>query len=178
MRRLYVAPKDVHTAMRENFSTHITTHWLALCVSSDPAVLSAWVAKGSPVVISTEFRSEFAQDRWENHPYVTVLPDPVYSGTDTLTSALAAPENKLNLKWATGVSRNTVSTPLNGGVGDVGETSGMGSTMKQGSEAPEVIDGMECLVTSGLGIEMTDTVIVVHAKLAVVHPAFRLRAIR
>jgi hypothetical protein len=96
MRRLYTAPKQVYDDHRHRFSTHMTTHWLALCKDSEPDTLAAWRAAGSPVVITTEFLSEGPQEHWESHPQVTVMPHPVWEGKHPLTHTRDMPENEGN----------------------------------------------------------------------------------
>lgn len=181
MKRLYVAPLDVfleHAKMGV-FPALMTTHWMALM---DPALegdQARWEADGKPVVLVTEIASESAQDTWENHPRVTVLPDPVFDGSAPISDATEMPENTNTLKMAVRPVRRMASAAHGLTMAASVAPAGWGSSQDEPVEAPvqDVCEGVASLVApTNLGVELTDTVVDVHKKLALVHPAFKLRS--
>lgn len=162
MRRLYVLPKEVHDSHAEVYSTHLTTHWLALCPTGLKDDVDAWRAAGSPVVVSTEFLGEFNQDRYECHPLVTVMPHPIWYGKEPITVARELPENASNELWGQSitlqrgvVARNRTATP------SIGQS-----------------DGIDHLVDAGLGVGHSHTIVQAHRVLSGTHPGFRLSSIK
>jgi hypothetical protein len=184
MRRLYIASLDIvhEHAMLGIFPSTITTHWLALYDPAVPGDEDRWKASGCPVVLTTDITGEYQQDLWENHPGVTVLPDPVWDGTMPIADATEMPENA-NTPSVTPVDGQTgsekVQTPVGfRGVGEAGGTRKVGYMLDAATDAPTVTvcEGVEHLVAANLGVQTTDTVVDVHRKLMTVHPAFKLRS--
>lgn len=175
MRRLYVVAMAVMQEHRQLFPTHLTTHWLSLYDPATPGDRDRWVSAGSPVVVSTEFTKEWPESKWEDHPAVTVLPHPVWYGHEPLTVARLMPEN---MTGGQAISEKLISTPVNRGIGALREAAGQGNIQNGEEEAKIGHDGIDHLTNSGLGILPTDSVVILHRKLAVLHPGFRLRAIK
>ena len=100
MRSLYIATMAAYEAHRPEFSTHKTTHWMALYDPTVPGDEQRWEAAGKPVAVSTEHKDEGVQDRWEANPEVHVLPDPVFEGLKPIAESgkmLANRDNTHNL---------------------------------------------------------------------------------
>lgn len=172
MRRLYVAPLDVHMA-HSHIRPASMTYWMALYNPATPGAAEAWEAAGKPVVITMHFQSGRHQDLWEDNPAVTVLPHPVYSPGQPILTLQTTPESKSRVL---GGQTPTQDASLPVGLGGVGALRGTGKLGYQPNGDPDALsDGVSHLILSGLGVCGSDTVHDVHEKLSAWHPGFKLR---
>lgn len=92
MRRLYVAPLQVHIDHKDIRPGNMV-YWMGLYTPGEEAV---WEASGKPVVITAAFYNDRHQDMWGDNPQVTVLPHPIYEPAMLLSETMQKPENVAN----------------------------------------------------------------------------------
>lgn len=176
MSRLYIAPLDVHMAHRD-IRPPSMTYWMALYIPDpDETAAQAWEKSGKHVAIIMSFQYERHQDLWESHPLVTVLPHPVYEPSTPVSGVRTMPENLGNVSYGSVASQDG-SLPVGfRGVSAPRDASGWVSS-QVGEQKANIShpDGVSHLLGARFGVVETDTVAQVHAKLAVMHPAFKLR---
>ena len=82
MRKLFVCTKEAWLA------SHYACHF-------HPVAGSHYIdLDGGPILVAAVFNGEYGEERFDAHPDVAALPDPVFEGKITMAEHVANPERK------------------------------------------------------------------------------------